>query len=211
MEPHGGYLCRLDELETQTLVSLARQALEEDGQGAGSASLLLTALVPQRVLRIAYDGPFTYGRRGARWYEAHHALARELSKTTQRTVHAYVFDPEELEQVTSYGAGRPVGGERLRYEDAELPDDDDLDDRSFAKWKERWPLGHLAKVLGLTRADLIRLPRAQTALIDLADPGQDLPRRVMGLFPGQVPAYARPSYAAVGRAMVSAAVGPRRR
>ena len=33
--------------------------------------------------------------------------------------------------------------------------------------KERWPLGHLARVLGTRRGELVRLPRTKTLLLDL--------------------------------------------
>ncbi|MFZ5470422.1 MAG: hypothetical protein ACOZIN_13375 [Myxococcota bacterium] len=169
MEAHGGYLCRWSEVEASQLVRSAREALSHDGEALEDAALLVSVLPQHRLVRLAYDGPFTYGRKGARWYEKRHALARLLSRVTGLTVHAYVFDPDELEQVTTYGDGREVGGERLRYEDAELPDDEgaDFSELSFEKLKSKWPLGHLATVLGVTREELLRLPRARTALLEL--------------------------------------------
>jgi hypothetical protein len=183
LEAHGGYLCRLEELDTSELVCLAREALVEDGVEPSDCSLLVSALERPRVLRLAYDGPHTYGRRGARWYETHHALARRLSTQLGSVVHAYVFDPDELEQVVGFGGGRKVGGERMRYEDAELPDEEDaeLDEASFEKLKTRWPLGHLAKVLGVPREELVRIARAPAALLDLN--GSTAPGRVAELFP----------------------------
>jgi len=130
-------------------------------------------------VRFAWDAPFTYGRLGARWYLTHHALARKLSEHLGLTVHAYVFDADELEQVVGYGNGRRVGGELLRYEDADLPDDDD--ERTFARLKQRWPLGHLARVLGVDREELIRIPRQPTMLIDLVHPMD--PRPLWQLLP----------------------------
>ena len=49
------------------------------------------------------------------------ALARLLSRAANATVHAYVFDPEEREQVIAYGNGHRVGGDKVVYEDVELP------------------------------------------------------------------------------------------
>jgi len=82
------------------------------------------------------------------------------------TVHAYVFDPEELEQVVSYGGGHRVGGETLFYEDVEV-DEDELSDDAFDKLRERWPMGRLGRLLGLARPELLRLPRAQSVLLPL--------------------------------------------
>src|SRR5205814_1142513 len=80
-----------------------------------------------------FAAPHSYGRAGARWYMSHHAFARRLSQHLASAVHAYVFDSDDLELVVSYGNGRHVGGETLRYEDAELPEDaiDDDDEVSF--------------------------------------------------------------------------------
>lgn len=166
MEAHGGYLCRLEEIEARGLARLARRALIEDEQDPESCSLQVSLLSRAPVVRLAYDGPFTYGRRGARWYETHHALARLLSRELNLAVHAYVLDPEELEEVVGYGGGHRVGGERLRYEDAELPDEE-LDDLSFERLKARWPIGHLGTVLGVSRDDILRIPRSQTVLLEL--------------------------------------------
>ncbi len=175
MESHGGYLCRLDSLDARTLVRLARRALPQDGvTDRGEVSLLISALPHRKVVRLAYDAPFTYGRRGARWYEGHHALARLVSRELGAPVHAYVLDVDDLEQVQSYGNGQQVGGERLRLEDAELPEDVDpetLDDQTFEAMKESWPLGHLARVYGVSREELVRMPRhARGVLIDLDAP-----------------------------------------
>ncbi len=174
LEAHGGYLCRVEGLEFADLAALGRQALAIDGLGtAVDCGLQVSAIPRRKVVRFAFDAPFAYGRRGADWYRTHHALARLLSVSLGATLHAYVFDPEEGESVTGYGAGRRVGGEALRYDDAELPEDADgeLDDRAFEKMKERWPLGHLAYVFGVTRGELLALPRAETLLLPLGGPG----------------------------------------
>ncbi|MBK7858680.1 MAG: hypothetical protein IPJ65_08670 [Archangiaceae bacterium] len=168
MEAHGGYLSRYEDVDTAWLARLAGAALEEDGQPIDDCGLLVTVLPGPRVVRFAFDGAHSYGRAGARWYLAHHAFARRLSEHLNTAVHAYVFDPDDLESVVSYGNGRHVGGETLRYEDAEMPDGLDDEDSSFELMKNRWPLGHLAKVLGVRREELIRLPRQKTALLDLS-------------------------------------------
>lgn len=174
MESHGGYLCRLESVDASQLVRLARRALVLDGIPNPSDASLLVSVIPERkVLRLGYDSPFTYGRRGALWYENHHQLARIASRELGTVVHAYVYDADEMEFVSSYGNGARVGGERLYVEDVELPDnDDELDDDGFEKLKVNWPLGHLAKVYGVSRDELVRMPLyATSVLLDLASPG----------------------------------------
>ena len=192
VEAHGGYLCPYEDVDVAWLQRLARQAIESDGHLADDCGLLVSVLPGARVVRFAFDGAHTYGRNGARWYLNHHALARRLSEHLQLVVHAYVFDPDELEQVVSYGNGRKVGGESLKYEDAELPDDDE--EASFDKLKNKWPMGHLARVLGVDREALLRMPRETTALIDLTEEATAQP--LWHLFPRTVVAVARqPAYA----------------
>jgi hypothetical protein len=168
MEAHGGYLCRLDDFDSEKLVAAARQALVADGLGDDAdAALSLTVMTDRKVIRMAFDAPFTYGRTGAHWYEKHHALARVLSQVLDVAVHAYVLDPDEMEQVTSYAAGQRVGGERLFYEDFD-PGDEDMDDEfEFEKLKHRWPLGRLAHIFGMSRQELLAMPRAKSALLNL--------------------------------------------
>jgi hypothetical protein len=163
-EAHGGYLCRLESLEGGMLPRLGREALEEDGESPEGAGLLVS--VRKKVVRFAYDAPHTYGRRGACWYGEHHALAARLSTHFGAPVHVYVFDPDELEQVVTYGDGHRVGGDALRYEDAEV-EDEALSDEAFEALRERWPMGHLGRLLGLSRAELLRLPYARSVLIPL--------------------------------------------
>lgn len=193
MESHGGYLCRFDEeVDVAWLQRLAREAIEADGHLADDCGLLVTVLPGAKVVRFAYDGVHTYGRAGARWYLNHHALAKRLSSHLRLAVHAYVFDPDELEQVVSYGNGRKVGGESLKYEDAELPDDDD--EYSFERLKLKWPLGHLARVLGVDREALLKLPRQTTALIDLT--GEATAQPLWQMFPSAVGSVVRqPAFA----------------
>ena len=180
VEAHGGYLGRYEDVDVSWLQRLGREALASEGVEADDCGLLVTVIPGHRVVRFAFDGPHTYGRQGARWYLNHHALARRLSEHLNQTVSAYCFDPEELEQVVSYGNGRRVGGELLKYEDVELADDED-DDFSFERLKQKWPMGHLARVLGVERDTLIRLPRQCSALIDLAVAAQQGP--LWHLFP----------------------------
>ncbi|HSP18335.1 MAG TPA: hypothetical protein VLQ79_02400 [Myxococcaceae bacterium] len=163
-DAHGGYLCRLESLEGGDLPRLARESLEADGQPSDGAGLLVS--VVKKVVRFAYDAPHTYGRRGAQWYGKHHALAGRLSLAFGVTVHAYVFDPDELEQVVTYGGGHRVGGETLRYDDAEI-EDDALSEEAFEKLRERWPMGRLGRLLGLARSELLRLPDARSVLVPL--------------------------------------------
>jgi hypothetical protein len=165
VESHGGYLCRFEDVDVAWLQRVAREAIESDGHLADECGLLITLLPNAQVMRFAFDGAFTYGRSGARWYLAHHAFARRLSMERRLAVHAYVFDPDDIEQVVSYGNGRKVGGESLKYEDVEIPDDDD--EVSFERLKNKWPMGHLARVLGVDREALLRMPRQTTALVDL--------------------------------------------
>jgi hypothetical protein len=163
-EAHGGYLCRLESMAGEELPRLARESLEADGQQSDGAGLLIS--VVKKVVRFAYDAPHTYGRRGAQWYGKHHALAARLSTAFGVTVHAYVFDPDELEQVVTYGGGQRVGGETLRYDDAEI-EDDALSEEAFEKLRQRWPMGRLGRLLGLARAELLRLPYARSILVPL--------------------------------------------
>ncbi|HEY3587457.1 MAG TPA: hypothetical protein VGK85_09910, partial [Myxococcaceae bacterium] len=47
----------------------------------------------------------------------------------------------------------------------------DLSEEAFDKLRERWPMGHLGRLLGLDRQELLRLPRAESVLLPLdADP-----------------------------------------
>jgi hypothetical protein len=163
-DAHGGYLCRLDGLEGGALPRLGREALAADGQEVEGAGLLVSVF--RKVVRFAYDAPHTYGRRGAQWYGRHHSLAARLSTHYGASVHAYVFDPDELEQVVTYGAGRRVGGETLRYEEAEI-DSDELSEEAFETLRDRWPMARLGRLLGLTRDELLRLPYARSVLIRL--------------------------------------------
>lgn len=183
MEAHGGYLCQFSDVDAAWLQTQAKLSLEEDGQGESDAGLLVTVLGGPRIVRFAWDAPFTYGRAGARWYLTHHSLARRLSEHLGVTVHAYAFDPEEVEQVVAYANGRRVGGELIRYEDVEFPDDND-DEAAFTRLQASWPLGHVSRVLGIERSELLRIPRKRSALIDLGTELQ--PQPLWKLFPQQI-------------------------
>ena len=74
-------------------------------------------------------------------------------------------------------------------EDPEFPDDDD-EESSIELMKSKWPLGHLAKVLGVQRERLIRLPRQKTALLDLK--GEVPPGPLWHLFPAALTSTLNP-------------------
>lgn len=183
LETHGGYLCRYEDVDVAWLQRLAHDALLEDGQAPEQVGLQITVLGGPQIVRFAFDGPFSYGRHGASWYCENHALARRLSEHLHLTVHAYGYDPDDFERVLAFGNGRRVGGESLHYEDAELDDDGD-DDEAFERAAARWPLGHLAKVLGVSRGELVRIPRRPTALLELGRP--TTPGPLWQLFPEAV-------------------------
>ncbi|MCA3013941.1 MAG: hypothetical protein INH41_16290 [Myxococcaceae bacterium] len=180
MEAHGGYLCRFEDVDVAWLVQVARRALEEDGYPADDVSLQISVLSGPGLVRFSWSAPFAHGRAGARWYLSHHALARCLSEHLKTALHVYVFDPDELELVLAYGNGRKVGGEVLRYVDVELPDDED-DAETFERLRAKWPLGHLARVLGVSRDELIRLSGQPAALVALDRPWA--PQPMWQLFP----------------------------
>lgn len=154
--------------------------------GAEGATGLQVSVNPRRkVVRLAFEGPFSSGRQGAHWYAAHHALPRLLSRAANVTVHAYVYDPDEGEEVLAYGNGRRVGGERVVYEDVELPGrPEDVDEAAFAHMQSRWPLGHLAYVFGLTRQELLRLPRGHGCVLTLAGSEAEADASLHALLPG---------------------------
>ncbi|WNG35642.1 hypothetical protein F0U61_19705 [Archangium violaceum] len=155
-------------------MELARQALVEDGAPADS---LLTVSVYRRrkIVRLALDGAHTAGRRGSHWYSEHHALARLLSREAGLTVHSYVYDPQEFEEVKAFGGGQHVGGERLLYDEVELPEclDGEFDDEAFARMQAQWPMGHLAWVFGVERELLLQLHRMQGTRLVLNGPGSE--------------------------------------
>lgn len=167
MEAHGGYLLRVESLAAIDWVQLGREALAQDGESPHEVGLTFSMIPRRKVVRVAYDAPFAHGARGARWYVDHSAFAKIVSARLGITVHAYAIDPDAFEEVIGYGNGRRVGGESLRYENAEMPDDDELDDAAFARMQAKWPLGHIAYVFGVTREDLIRLPRTAMVLLPL--------------------------------------------
>lgn len=185
LEAHGGYLVRLESFSGVELVRLARQALALDlGGHLPGAALRVSVSHRRKVIHLAYSGAHEGGRQGAHWYAAHHALPRLLSREANLTVHAYVFDPDEGEEVIAYGNGRRVGGERLVYEDVELPcEPEELDEAAFARLRSRWPVGHLAYIFNLAREELLALPHAgASVLLDLE--GSEAEGRLEALLPG---------------------------
>lgn len=155
----------MEGIDAPGVVELARQAVTLEGLDPSTCHLQISAIPRCKVVRFAIDGAHAYGRVGARWYEKHHALASVLSNALAITVHSYVVD-DEFEQVMSYGGGRWVGGDKLRYDEVDF-EGVDLDETAYERLKARWPLGHLAYVFGVTRAELMRLPRSPSALLPL--------------------------------------------
>lgn len=162
MTAHGGYLCRVENFDSVDLASLAREALRLDG-GADAGGLELSWIRKRKIARLSFDLQ-ARGGAGPGWFESHHALAKLLSVHLGATVHAYLLDPAWGEQVAAYGAGRRVGGEQLRYADVDLALDE-LDDELFEELQSRWPLGHLAYVFGVSRAQLLSLGTTPPALV----------------------------------------------
>lgn len=175
LESHGGYLIRVESLGRLPLRELARQALAEDG--APEDTVLCVSVHPRRkIVRLGLDCTLTAGRRGAHWYSTHHALARVFSRATGVTVHTYVYDPQEYEEVLAFGRGQHVGGERLLYDTVDLPEcvDGEFDDAAFARMQSRWPLGHLAWVFGVEREQLLQLHQASPTRMSLHDSAPEL-------------------------------------
>jgi hypothetical protein len=171
LQAQGGYLLRIESLKGLGLAHLAREALAED-KGPQGSSLVVSVHPRRKVVRLAYEGPLGEERQGARWYGEHLALPRLLSQAARVTVHAYVYDPGEYEEVLAFGAGRHVGGDRLLYDEVELPEEQ-LDDVAFARLQSRWPLGHLAYVFGLQREQLLQLPQVQQVRVALDGTGTE--------------------------------------
>ena len=76
------------------------------------------------------------------------------------------------------------------YEDVELPGrPEDVDDAAFTRMQERWPVGHLAYVFGLSRKELLRLPLATPGqVLALEGSEEDSAEALEALLPGgQVP------------------------
>jgi hypothetical protein len=157
-----------------------------DGLAGSLPSLHVTVIRRRKVVRLAFQGPHMAGRRGALWYEDHHALARMLSRAANATVHAYVYVPGDGEQVIAYGNGHRVGGDQVLYEEVELSGEEEQDDAAFTRLRARWPMGHLAYVFGLTREELLGIPRAASSAVLTLDAAneQDAEERLEVLLPG---------------------------
>lgn len=148
-------------------------------------SLQVKALRRRKVVRLAFAGVPLVGREAALWYAHHHGLARLLSRASDLTVHTYIYDSAAGEQVIAYGNGRRVGGEQVLYDDVELSSEEEDDDAAFTRIRARWPIGHLAYVYGVTREELLGLPRAASGVmlpLDMSD--ADAEERLATLLPG---------------------------
>lgn len=166
MKPQGGYICRAQHLSTVHLPTLAREALKREKLPSDGTQLVMSRGRGGNVVRLAFERSPDLD--DAHWYLTHHALAQLLSSGQTLAVQVYVLLPAELEEVVAYADGRRVGGERIRYRDIDLTDEEQEDDRAFEKLQARWPLGHLAQVFGLTRRELLKLyRRGDTARIAL--------------------------------------------
>src|SRR5258707_3332323 len=137
---HGGYLFRLERLSASRLTALAKEALVLEREPIPGTSIQVSLVHPARIVRLAYRARFTERGNRARWYLTHHALARLLSSDLSSAVHVYALDPEELEEVTSYGKGRRGGGGRLEYD--QLPpaqrQDGGLSEDGINPAQQRW-------------------------------------------------------------------------
>lgn len=178
MSAHGGYLVRAEGLRSLDLVALAREALSADGEPPDDAALQVSVLRRPGVLRVAYDAPFTYGSKGARWYRDHHALARLASERGAGASHVYAIDADVFESVASYGNGRKVGGETVVYADFEMDfgDDEGLDVTAFEQMRARWPIGHLGQIFGVSRDELLHLPWNESVLLRLGGDRDEVER-----------------------------------
>jgi hypothetical protein len=147
-------------------------------------SLHVSVIRRRKVIRLAFVGPSHGARLAASWYAEHHALPRLLSRAANATVHAYVYDPTEGEQVIAYGNGHRVGGDEVLYADVEMSGEEELDDAAFTRLRARWPMGHLAYVFGLTREDLVGMPRAVPNRVLPLDMVADAEEQLDVLLPG---------------------------
>ncbi len=183
LEAHGGYLIRLETFRGLELVRLAREALAQDGVSGPLPSLHVSVIRRRKVIRLAFVGPSPGARLDASWYSEHHALPRLLSRASNATVHTYVYEPGEGEQVIAYGNGHRVGGDGVVYADVELSGEEELDDAAFMRLRAHWPMGHLAYVFGVTREDLLGMPRAVPSMVLPLDEA-DAEERLDVLLPG---------------------------
>jgi hypothetical protein len=183
LEAHGGYLIRLETFRGLELVRLAREALAQDGASGPLPGLHVSVIRRRKVIRLAFLGLAAAERSAAHWYAEHHALPRLLSRAANATVHTYVYDPKECEEVIAYGNGHRVGGDRVVYADVELTGEEELDDAAFQRVSARWPLGHLAYVFGLRREELLGMPHAISS-VSLSLDATDAEERLDALLPG---------------------------
>jgi hypothetical protein len=180
LEAHGGYLIRIESFRRLELVQLVREALASEGLAGGLPSLHVAVIRRRKVVRLAFAGPRAPG---PSWYATHGRLPQLLSQAANATVHAYLYEPSAQEQVIAYGNGRRVGGDRVVYDDVELPLPlEEMDEAAFAHMRSRWPLGHLAYVFGLKREELLGLPRVSSSAV-LALDAPDVEQRLEILLP----------------------------
>ena len=151
MDAHGGYLCRLESLDGPALVQLAQRALASEGGALRPLPCTSRSSPGARSSGWRTRPRSPLGARAVAGDQQHQLLASIVSAELRITVHAYVVLPDQREEVVGYGNGRKVGGERLVYDQVELPDGE-LDDVAFAKLQSKWPLGHLAYVFGVSGA-----------------------------------------------------------
>jgi hypothetical protein len=194
LEAHGGYLIRLETFRGLELVRLAREALAIDGVSGYLPTLHVTVIRRRKVVRLAFLGLPSAGGQGAHWHAEHHALPRLLSRAANATVHTYVYDPEQREEVIAYGNGNRVGGDQVVYADVEMSGEEEDDDAAFTRMRSRWPMGHLAYVFGLTREELLGMPRAAPGVALTLD-SADAEDRLEQLLPGPQLPHVRPDAA----------------
>ncbi|WP_232293802.1 hypothetical protein [Stigmatella aurantiaca] len=164
-----------------------REALASEGLSGRLPGLHVSVIRRRKVVRLAFAGPQAPSA-GASWYVAHEVLPQRLSRAANATVHAYLYEPSSKEEVIAYGNGRRVGGDRVVYDEVDLPVPmEEMDDAAFAHMRSRWPLGHLAYVFGLKREELLGLPRASASAV-LALDASDVEAQLEALLPSpQVP------------------------
>ena len=167
MSSQGGYLCRSEHLASAHLADLAKQALEQDQQDPTGYVLVVAPMPGRHLVRLTFEGM------EPSWYLDHSALPQRLSLVHPLPVHAYVLQPDEFEAVAAYAGGHRVGGERLRYDDLDLSEEELRNDALFARLQASWPLGHLAQVLGLTRQELLESGTASSQRLVLVQRSAD--------------------------------------
>ena len=158
LKTQSGCFCQNEHLASVDLTTVARAVLAQEQRPVDGAALMVSPSAVANVVRVAFDVSQSKDIKG--WNGVHRGLAQALSQGARAPVHAYLFMPWEGEEVGTFAAGRKVGGDRVVYLEEEPEDDDVVDDEHFARLQDSWPLGRLARVLGLRRAELLRLARS---------------------------------------------------